>query len=249
MDESTSAKVCSGCKASKPLGEYCQDRQKSDGLSSRCKSCRAEAARQYAASDAGRESQRQRSRRYAQANPEKASAAVRAWRERHPDYSAEHNRKWREANPDASARYYAENRDRVAEMGKAWRKVNAERKAEANRIWAESNRESRSASARKWQQANPEKAREIADRRRARKRAATVGTVDLDQLWVDCLGLCGICGDVIDLAVRHPNPMSKSIDHIVPLAAGGTHEQANLQWAHLVCNIKKGARAPDLPRP
>ena len=33
--------------------------------------------------------------------------------------------------------------------------------------------------------------------------------------------------------------------HIIPLALGGTHEAANLQWAHLICNIRKGARMPD----
>lgn len=38
--------------------------------------------------------------------------------------------------------------------------------------------------------------------------------------------------------------MSKSLDHIVPLAKGGTHEQSNLQWTHLVENLQKGASVP-----
>jgi 5-methylcytosine-specific restriction endonuclease McrA len=32
------------------------------------------------------------------------------------------------------------------------------------------------------------------------------------------------------------------MDHIVPFAAGGTHEPANVQLAHRVCNSRKGAR-------
>jgi HNH endonuclease len=34
-------------------------------------------------------------------------------------------------------------------------------------------------------------------------------------------------------------PLSASIDHIVPLAAGGTDDRANLQLAHLFCNLHK----------
>ena len=63
-----------------------------------------------------------------------------------------------------------------------------------------------------------------------------------DSLWT---GACGICSRPMDRDLRHPDPFSKSIDHIIPLALGGTHEAANLQWAHLICNIRKGARMPD----
>lgn len=36
-------------------------------------------------------------------------------------------------------------------------------------------------------------------------------------------------------------PLSASIDHIVPLAAGGTDDRGNLQTAHLFCNLHKNA--------
>lgn len=36
--------------------------------------------------------------------------------------------------------------------------------------------------------------------------------------------------------------MSASVDHIVPLARGGKHEQSNLQWTHLVENQIKGTK-------
>lgn len=244
MSDSTPAKTCTGCKVEKPLSEYGKDRQKADGLTSRCKPCRAVGNRQYAQTEAGRASAKRRTRRYYEANTEAALTAARRWREANPGYSAEANRRWREANPDATARYYAENREQVLERTRAWQAANAERKAEINRAWAQANPDRRSASTRRWQITHPEKAREIAHRRRARKRAATVDEINLGQLWTDCSGFCGICGAEIDPALRYPEPMSKSIDHIVPLSMGGTHEQANLQWAHLVCNIRKGARVP-----
>ncbi len=36
-------------------------------------------------------------------------------------------------------------------------------------------------------------------------------------------------------------PLSASVDHIVPMAAGGTDDRSNLQIAHLFCNLHKSA--------
>jgi len=44
------------------------------------------------------------------------------------------------------------------------------------------------------------------------------------------------------LRLAWPDPGSKSIDHILPLSKGGSHSQENVQWAHLVCNTRKGNR-------
>jgi 5-methylcytosine-specific restriction endonuclease McrA len=51
--------------------------------------------------------------------------------------------------------------------------------------------------------------------------------------------ICQICNDPVNRQARHPDPMSVSLDHIIPLAKGGTHTYDNLQCAHLVCNIRK----------
>jgi 5-methylcytosine-specific restriction endonuclease McrA len=52
---------------------------------------------------------------------------------------------------------------------------------------------------------------------------------------------CGICGKRISARLKYPHPMSASIDHVVPLAKGGTHAKENLRPAHLDCNVRKGA--------
>lgn len=54
---------------------------------------------------------------------------------------------------------------------------------------------------------------------------------------------CGICGELIDMTLKYPDPMSRSVDHVVPLARGGDHAPENCQLAHLTCNVKKGAKA------
>ena len=50
---------------------------------------------------------------------------------------------------------------------------------------------------------------------------------------------CGICRKRISRKLRHPNPMSVSLDHKISLANGGPHTRANTQPAHLRCNIRK----------
>lgn len=54
-------------------------------------------------------------------------------------------------------------------------------------------------------------------------------------------GRCGICHEIIDLALKYPDQRSFSIDHIIPRGLGGTHSFENLQPAHLICNAKRGA--------
>lgn len=56
---------------------------------------------------------------------------------------------------------------------------------------------------------------------------------------------CTLCGDAVDLSLRFPDPFSGSVDHIVPVARGGSNEINNLQLAHLVCNMRKGSRVPE----
>lgn len=57
--------------------------------------------------------------------------------------------------------------------------------------------------------------------------------------------VCGICGEVV-------HEQDLSIDHIVPISAGGSDDIANLQPSHKVCNSRKGgeshaAQLLDLP--
>lgn len=54
---------------------------------------------------------------------------------------------------------------------------------------------------------------------------------------------CGICGDKVDPTLSWPDPWSTSIDHVVPFAEGGDDTRANVQLAHLRCNVVKGAKA------
>jgi 5-methylcytosine-specific restriction endonuclease McrA len=53
--------------------------------------------------------------------------------------------------------------------------------------------------------------------------------------------LCGICGDPIYLSIPYPQPLSKSLDHVLPVIAGGAHSFENCRASHLTCNVRRGA--------
>lgn len=48
---------------------------------------------------------------------------------------------------------------------------------------------------------------------------------------------CGICSGPVDLAAV--GRLAPTVDHIVPVARGGTHAVDNLQIAHSACNNRK----------
>lgn len=78
--------------------------------------------------------------------------------------------------------------------------------------------------------------------RRVRLGDALIERFSAEEIFERDNWICGICGKPIDPAVRHPSPESASLDHIVPLVAGGDHSRSNAQAAHLVCNLRKGER-------
>lgn len=52
--------------------------------------------------------------------------------------------------------------------------------------------------------------------------------------------ICGICGKPVDKDLKWPHPLSKCIDHIIPVSKGGhPSDRANLQLAHFTCNRQK----------
>lgn len=52
--------------------------------------------------------------------------------------------------------------------------------------------------------------------------------------------ICGICGKPIDKNIKYPDPMSATVDHIIPISKGGHPSDINnLQLAHFCCNRQK----------
>lgn len=51
---------------------------------------------------------------------------------------------------------------------------------------------------------------------------------------------CQICGNTAATEYRHDDPMSPTLDHIVPRSKGGPDTDENLRLAHAVCNSHRG---------
>lgn len=78
-------------------------------------------------------------------------------------------------------------------------------------------------------------------RRRAREKGAYVAPVSRAKIFKRDNWTCQICGKKVNRKLEYPHPMSASIDHVIALANGGTHEPANVQLAHFICNSVKSS--------
>lgn len=86
------------------------------------------------------------------------------------------------------------------------------------------------------------KARQRQARRRARKRDAYVADVSPLKIFERDRWRCQLCRKPVDRSKVVPHPQAPVIDHVIPLACGGTHEPANAQCAHFICNSIKSDR-------
>lgn len=84
--------------------------------------------------------------------------------------------------------------------------------------------------------------RDKGHRRRARKYGVLYRYTSPQSIFDRDGWHCGICSDPVDKQLRYPDPMSASLDHVVPISLGGDHVASNLQCAHLRCNMLKSNR-------
>lgn len=113
-----------------------------------------------------------------------------------------------------------------------------ERASKTSKEWAKNNRERVVAARKAWQAENPDAYRIYAQNRRARKRAQA-GQVSADiveRLRVLQRDKCAACH--VSLGDQH------ELDHVVPLAGGGAHDDRNLQLLCRTCNRTKGTKDP-----
>ena len=102
------------------------------------------------------------------------------------------------------------------------------------RNWARANPEKNAENVRKWREKNPEGLLAQLHRRKAKKRDAPGNhhtAKERKALFAEYLGLCAYC--------TRP---AKSLDHVVPLAKGGTNAIENCVPACKYCNSSKGAK-------
>jgi len=75
------------------------------------------------------------------------------------------------------------------------------------------------------------------------ERAPALSKADKRKLCEQQKWKCSLCGKKLDPKLRGTHNMGISIDHVIPVSMGGTHDLANLAAAHRTCNSKKGNRS------
>lgn len=93
----------------------------------------------------------------------------------------------------------------------------------------------------------PEHAHAIANlakghRRRAAKYGVTYEWTDPRKVYDRDGWICGLCDEPVDPDLVYPDPMSASLDHVIPMSLGGPHHLDNLQCSHWLCNVQKSNR-------
>ena len=62
--------------------------------------------------------------------------------------------------------------------------------------------------------------------------------------------ICQLCKKAVNPKLSFPSPACASLDHVIPLSRGGSHQATNVQLAHLRCNTSRGNKVENLsPRP
>lgn len=219
-------KVCRGCLRALPLSMFGVNYGR---LRPRCNECR-------------REEERQRRLR----DPDHVRALARDGRKRNAERTNLQSRERYAANKEkyraAKRSDYQRHREkRLAQ----WHAGNTpEKQDKARRVarrWYAENTERGKLNAKSWRQSNPDKAAAGSARRRALKRGVNADLISLQSVCRRDGWICGLCGQRINRKLKYPDPLSASIDHIVPLSDGGQHIEKNVQCAHLKCNVRKQA--------
>lgn len=123
-----------------------------------------------------------------------------------------------------------------------WRDRDVEDTRRWSREWAQRNKDwFRAYRIANWEQ-ELERNKEYQKRRRAWKFEVEYEVFTSPEIYERDEWVCGICDNPVDPELAYPDPFSPSLDHIIPLSKRGPHTRANVQLAHLLCNVRKRDR-------
>jgi hypothetical protein len=117
-------------------------------------------------------------------------------------------------------------------------------KLEANKVFHYANPEYQRMRSARYRLDNPEMMRKHSQNRRARIANAPGDGMSAERKAELEGSTCHWCDGEFP-GTEYPDPLMRSLEHIIPLISGGSHSDDNLAWAHLRCNKvnSSGARA------
>lgn len=216
-------KSCFVCGLPKSVDLFSLDKSRRDGRQPRCKEC-------YAA--------------YRMANRDKINAQKKTYAEANKTAIAEKDRAYYKSHRDKirarQAEYVKHNRDAVKAKKKAWRTLNMVRVKSINDAWRAGNADHIRDRCRAYRISRPDVIAQMRRNRRARHKMAEGRHTRRD-----------IESILMLQRYRCANPLCASnlrsgfhVDHILPLALGGSNDRFNLQALCPTCNRRKHAKHP-----
>lgn len=138
--------------------------------------------------------------------------------------------------------YVKANKLRVREYKRKYYEANICKILERERKRYKANRERICRQRRIWRANNPDKVG-AAEARRAKAELEGNATPKLiETKWEAGDKTCILCGEPIDPTLKAPHNMSRTIEHLTPIARGGRHDIGNIDFAHYGCNAQKQDR-------
>lgn len=204
-------------------------------------------ARKRARYVSNREKNLEYAAKYRADNPEAVKKARKHWYKTNADYAKACSRKdyydnqqhhldtmraWREANPGYhkahALAYYRSDIEAGRTRCRAHRAKDAEKHRKRFKEWVQSNQD---------------KMRDSQRRRRARKLGTQVEAIIERDVFDRDGWRCYICEAPVVNEVPFGTPNKAILEHVIPLARGGTHTWMNVRCACHRCNQMKGAHS------
>lgn len=249
-------KRCSKCGEIKPFNDFLKHKRNRDGLESQCRACQK--ASRKAKREANGDAERAKCRDYYQRNREKVLKRHKVrnaqpdTRERRRAYdemrrmtmrdelnarSRERYAQNSEKERSMSRAYYWRHREKIAETKKRAYQINRDVYLQRSREYQVSHPEQTRAAIKRYRAAHPERIRAQKHLRRTRIAGAHGRYTDRDvgHMLAMQQGHCAYCGRIVTL----------TIEHINPIARGGSNGPENICLACWKCNLEKGAKTLD----
>lgn len=152
--------------------------------------------------------------------------------------SVEYRTKYADKVKASQAAYYKENRERIIARNGVWAENNKSRVSANMVVYRLANQAHWKTYLSDWRKSNAEKCAAYRGNRRARilDAGGTHTGKDIQQLFTQQRGKCACCKVSIKDGYH--------IDHIMPLALGGSNDKLNLQLTCPTCNLQKRAKHP-----
>jgi hypothetical protein len=185
-----------------------------------------------------KEEERAKKAAYYQAHKDVIKSRSAKWAKENRALHNANGQEWKKKNKDkvkrSAARYYVENKEKI-QARERWEKLHPEEARAKKRAWYAENAEKERKRAADWKRRNPDNSRIHSQNRRVRKGEGKLSRDLAAKLRILQQNKCAACKNV--LTKYH-------LDHVVPLAAGGIHEDSNMQLLCPFCNHSKKDRDP-----